>query len=336
MFTFQRNALLAVPAAFVLPLAVEASALSVDDTAQTAARAPLVRYGTETIEGLEIFYREAGTPGAPQLVLLHGFPTSSHMFRDLIPQLADDFHIIAPDYPGYGLSSMPGVDEFEYSFANIASVMDELLVKRGFERYTLYLMDYGAPIGFRIAEAHPERVAGFVIQNGNAYDEGLREFWEPIKKFWESGSVEDGDALRGLLTLGATKWQYQHGTRHPESVSPDNWLVVQPLLDRPGNQEIQIAMFYDYRTNVTLYPRWQRYFREHQPPTLIMWGTGDTIFPAEGAHPYLRDLPEAELHLLDTGHFALEEDGARIAERIRAFHLGSGVVEAGLSKESRK
>ncbi len=279
----------------------------------------LVTYGTETIEGLDIFYREAGRPDAPQIVLLHGFPTSSHMFRNVIPLLAEDFHVIAPDYPGYGLSSMPGVEEFEYSFAHVASIVDELLERRGFDRYALYLMDYGAPIGYRIAESHPERVTALIVQNGNAYDEGLLEFWDPIKQYWESGSREDGDALRGLLTLDATKWQYQHGTRNPESISPDNWLVVQPLLDRPGNQEIQLAMFYDYRTNVPLYPRWQRYFRTYLPPTLIVWGENDPIFPAEGAHPYLRDLPDAELHLLNTGHFALEEDGPRVVGLIREF-----------------
>jgi pimeloyl-ACP methyl ester carboxylesterase len=283
------------------------------------ADADRVRYGTETIESVDVFYREAGRRGDPQLVLLHGFPTSSHMFRDLIPQLAEDFHVIAPDYPGYGLSSMPAVDEFEYTFAKLASVVDTLLERRGFDRYALYLMDYGAPVGYRIAEAHPERVTGLIVQNGNAYDEGLREFWDPIKKYWSSGADEDRDALRGLLTLDATKWQYQHGTRQPASISPDNWLVVQPLLDRPGNQDIQLALFYDYRTNVPLYPRWQRYFREHQPPTLIVWGEHDPIFPAEGAHPYLRDLPDAELHLLDTGHFALEEDGERVADLIRTF-----------------
>jgi len=282
---------------------------------------PLVEYGTHTIEDLEIFYREAGHPDAPQIVLLHGFPTSSHMFRDLIPRLAEDFHVIAPDYPGYGLSSAPSVDEFDYTFDNIASIVDTLLEREGFDRYALYLMDYGAPVGYRIAVEHPERVTGLVVQNGNAYEEGLREFWEPIKAYWKSGSDDDRNALRGLLSLGATRWQFQDGTRRPESISPDNWLVVQPLLDRPGNQEIQLDMFYDYRTNVPLYPSWQAYFREHQPPTLILWGEHDPIFPAEGAHPYLRDLPDAELHLLDTGHFALEEDGARMARMMREFLL---------------
>ncbi len=283
--------------------------------------APAVTYGTVPVQGLDIFYREAGNPGAPQIVLLHGFPTSSHMFRDLIPKLAKDFHVIAPDYPGYGLSSAPSTKEFDYTFANIASIVDKVIEQRGFERYSLYLMDYGAPIGFRIAEAHPERVTGLVIQNGNAYDEGLREFWDPIKAYWKTGGTVEREALRGLLSLGATKWQFQDGTRHPERISPDNWLVVQPLLERPGNADIQLDMFYDYRTNVALYPRWQEYLRKHQPPTLLLWGKNDQIFPAEGAHPYKRDLPKAELHLLDTGHFALEEDGDRMASRMKEFLL---------------
>ena len=292
-------------------------------SAPSPSVAPSIRYGTESVEGLDIFYREAGDADAPQLVLLHGFPTSSHMFRDLIPKLAQDFHVIAPDYPGYGLSSAPSVDDFEYSFDHFAAIVDTVLERRGFDNYALYVMDYGAPVGFRIAEAHPERVTGLIVQNGNAYDEGLREFWDPIKTFWKSGADKDRDALRGLLTLDATKWQFQHGTRHPEYINPDNWLVIQPLLDRPGNDAIQLAMFYDYRTNVPLYPRWQAYFREHQPATLILWGKNDPIFPAEGAHPYLRDLPKAELHLLDTGHFALEEDGDKMTALIRRFLLSN-------------
>ncbi|MFT7542444.1 MAG: pimeloyl-ACP methyl ester carboxylesterase/nicotinamidase-related amidase [Gammaproteobacteria bacterium] len=279
-------------------------------------------YGSESIQGLDIHFHEAGRIGSPQIVLLHGFPTSSHMFRNLIPELAKDFHVIAPDYPGYGQSSAPSNKDFDYTFANIAGIVDTLLERRGFDRYALYLMDYGAPIAFRIAEKHPERVTGLIVQNGNAYDEGLREFWDPIKAYWGSNSEEDRDALRGLLTLGATKWQYQDGTRNPESIDPANWQVVQPLLDREGNQEIQLDLFYDYRTNVVLYPRWQEYLRTNQPPTLILWGANDPIFPSEGAHPYLRDLPNAELHLLNTGHFALEEEGQQIAKRMGAFLLG--------------
>lgn len=271
------------------------------------------------VSGVDVFFREAGAKSDPQVVLLHGFPTSSHMFRNLIPELADDYHVIAPDFPGYGLSAAPSVDEFEYTFDHLSGIIDELLERRGFDSYALYLMDYGAPVGYRIAAAHPERVTALLVQNGNAYVEGLREFWDPLKKYWESESAEDADALRPFLSLEGKKWQYQHGTRHPESISPDNWMVAQPLLDRPGNQEIQLALFLDYRSNVPLYPDWQRYFREHQPPTLIVWGKNDHIFPAEGAHPYLRDLPSAELHVLDTGHFALEEDGERIAAAIRSF-----------------
>jgi len=301
--------------AYSLLLAAAAAPTTEDTTP------PLVRYGTESVGELDIFYREAGRPGAPQLVLLHGFPTSSHMFRDVLPLLAEDFHVIAPDFPGFGLSSAPGHEDYDYTFDNLAGVVDKVLEQRGFDHYALYLMDYGAPVGFRIATAHPERVTGLVVQNGNAYDEGLREFWDPIRAYWSSGEDAERDALRGLLTLDATKWQYQHGTRHPEAISPDNWLVVQPLLDRPGNSEVQLDLFYDYRTNVPLYPSWQRYFRAHQPPTLILWGQNDPIFPSEGAHPYLRDLPNAELHLLDTGHFALEEDGAWMAAQMRRFLL---------------
>lgn len=277
------------------------------------------RYATEQIEGVEIFYREAGTPGQPQLVLLHGFPTSSHMFRNLIDKVGDDFHIIAPDYPGYGLSSAPAHDEYEYTFDNLAGVVTELLERKGFDDYVLYVMDYGAPVGYRIATANPDRVSGFVVQNGNAYDEGLGEFWEPIKQYWKTGAKEDRDTLRGLLTLEATKWQFMTGVRKPEMISPDNWLVIQPLLDRPGNQEIQLDLFYDYGTNPGLYPEWQAYFREYQPPMLIVWGANDPIFPESGAHPYLRDLPNAEMHILNTGHFALEEDGELIGSLIRDF-----------------
>jgi pimeloyl-ACP methyl ester carboxylesterase len=278
-----------------------------------------IRYNTETIDGLDIFYREAGTVGQPQLVLLHGFPTSSHMFRDLIAELKDDFHIIAPDYPGYGMSSAPSVNEYDYTFDNIAEVVDTLLERKGFDDYVLYVMDYGAPVGYRIATEHPERVAGFVVQNGNAYEEGLEDFWNPIKKYWESGEDTDRNELRNLLTIDATKWQYMEGVRDESMISPDNWLVVQPLLDREGNDDIQLDLFYDYRTNVPLYPSWQQYFRDHQPPMLITWGKGDYIFPESGAHPYMRDLPNAEMHILDTGHFALEEDGHQISELIRDF-----------------
>ncbi|MGI9516067.1 MAG: alpha/beta fold hydrolase [Pirellulaceae bacterium] len=280
---------------------------------------PSVAYKTAQIEGLDIFYREAGPKDAPVILLLHGFPTSSHMFRNLIPALADRYHVIAPDYPGYGNSSMPSVDEFEYTFDHMADIVEQLTENLGVEKYSIYLMDYGAPVGFRLAVRHPERVESLIIQNGNAYDEGLREFWEPLKAYWKDRTEENETALRNLLTLEATQWQYTHGVRDVTAISPDNWNIDQRLLDRPGNQEIQLAMFYDYGSNPGRYPKWQQYFRDYQPPTLIVWGKNDHIFPAEGAHPYRRDLDNVEFNLLDTGHFALEEDGELIANHIRDF-----------------
>ncbi len=271
------------------------------------------------VDGLQIFYREAGPEDAPKLLLLHGFPTSSHMFRNLIPKLSDRFHLVAPDYPGYGNSSMPSPDEFEYSFDRLAEVIEKFTGKIGFGSYSLYLMDYGAPVGYRLAVKHPERVEALIVQNGNAYEEGLREFWDPIKAYWKDKTAANADALRKLLTIDATKWQYTDGVRNIEAISPDNWMIDQHLLDRPGNSDIQLKMFHDYGSNPPLYPKWQEYFRKYQPPTLVVWGKNDFIFPAEGAHPYKRDLKNLEFHLLDTGHFALEEDGDVIAGYIRRF-----------------
>ncbi|TFI54871.1 alpha/beta hydrolase [Mastigocladus laminosus UU774] len=279
----------------------------------------MTTFRTIAIDGLDIFYREAGSPNNPTILLLHGFPTSSHMFRHLMPALADRFHLIAPDYPGYGNSSMPSVDEFDYTFDHLTEIMEKFINAIGLKRYSLYLMDYGAPIGYRIATKYPERVEALIVQNGNAYEEGLREFWEPIKAYWNQRTPENTDKLRQLLTLDATKWQYTHGVRSPEAISPDNWNIDQPLLDRPGNNDIQLKLFYSYSTNPPLYPQWQEYFRKHQPPTLIVWGKNDYIFPAEGAYPYKKDLQTVEFHLLDTGHFALEEEGDTIADHIRKF-----------------
>ncbi|MHC4388644.1 MAG: alpha/beta fold hydrolase [Planctomycetota bacterium] len=272
---------------------------------------------TVEVDGLEVFYREAGPEGAPTIILLHGFPTSSHMFRNLIPALSDKFHLVAPDYPGFGNSSMPRVDEFEYTFDHIAEVIDSFIEKLDLSRYSLYMMDYGAPVGYRIAVKHPERVESLIVQNGNAYEEGLREFWDPIKAYWKDKTEGNADALReNLLTIEATRWQYTNGVRNPEAISPDNWFHDQYLMDRPGNKEIQLQLFYDYGSNPPLYPEWQDYFRQYQPPTLIVWGKNDYIFPEEGAHPYKRDLKNLEFCLLDTGHFALEEDGESIATHI--------------------
>lgn len=271
------------------------------------------------IDGVEIAYREAGNPNKPAVLLLHGFPTSSQMFRNLMPELASRYHVLAPDYPGYGDSAMPSREAFEYSFANFANVVDKFASQKGVSSYALYLMDYGAPVGYRLFAKHPERVTGFIIQNGNAYEEGLRDFWDPIKAYWAEGSQKNRDALRGLLTLGATKWQYTHGVGDVTKISPDTWHTDQYLLDREGNQEIQLDMFASYATNVAQYSKWQDLFRQHQPPALIVWGKNDIIFPAEGAHPYRRDLRNLEFHLLDTGHFALEEYGDFIANEMLDF-----------------
>lgn len=288
--------------------------------AEADAPASQVMHRTVKIDGLDIFYREAGPRNAPAILLLHGFPTSSHMFRNLIPALADKYHVVAPDYPGFGNSSAPSAKEFDYTFDNLANLIEKFTERAGLKKYSIYLMDYGAPIGFRLAVNHPERVQALIVQNGNAYDEGLdNEFWEPIKAYWKDRTDAQGHGLRSLLTLHATKWQYTHGVRNVETISPDTWGHVQPLLDRPGNQEIQLALFYSYGSNPPIYPKWQKYLREHQPPTLIVWGQNDAIFPAAGAHPYQRDLKNVELHLLDTGHFALEEDGAQIATLMRNF-----------------
>ncbi|HEY9604155.1 MAG TPA: alpha/beta hydrolase [Allocoleopsis sp.] len=279
----------------------------------------MTTYRTVSIDGLEIFYREAGSRDNPTILLLHGFPTSSHMFRNLIPALADRFHLVAPDYPGYGNSSMPTVDEFDYTFDRLAEIMEKFIAAIDLKKYSLYVMDYGAPIGYRIAAKYPERVQALIVQNGNAYEEGLREFWEPIKAYWQERSPENAEKLKYLFTLEATKWQYTNGVRNLEAISPDTWTIDQHFLDRPGNEEIQLALFYSYGTNPPLYPQWQEYFRQYQPPTLIVWGKNDYIFPAEGAYPYQRDLKDVEFHLLDTGHFALEEEGDAIANYIGQF-----------------
>jgi pimeloyl-ACP methyl ester carboxylesterase len=278
-----------------------------------------VLHKTANIKGLDIFYREAGSPTNPTLLLLHGFPTSSQMFRNLIPQLADRYHLVAPDYPGFGNSSAPPVDKFNYTFDHLAEVVDEFAQTLKLERYSLYVQDYGAPVGYRIAVKHPERVQALIVQNGNAYEEGLREFWIPIKKYWKDRSAQNAEPLRKLLTYESTRWQYTNGVRNVECISPDAWTADQYLLDRPGADEIQLQLFYDYSSNPPLYPTWQAYFRKYQPPTLVVWGKNDSIFPAEGAEPYKRDLKNLEFHLLDTGHFALEEDGDSIARYIGDF-----------------
>jgi pimeloyl-ACP methyl ester carboxylesterase len=291
-------------------------------TNSVSAQQPVrVFHKTVKVGDLDIFYREAGPKGAPTLLLLHGFPTSSQMFRNLIPALADQYHVVAPDYPGFGHSSMPSRDKFPYTFDNLAKVMDEFTAKVELTKYALYVQDYGAPVGYRLAVKHPERITAIVVQNGNAYDEGLdNDFWKPLKAYWkEPRSKEKRDALRKFLTYEATRWQYTHGVKDPELVSPDGAAHDQFLLDRKGNDEIQLDLFLSYGSNPPLYPAWQAYFRTHQPPVLIAWGKNDQIFPAAGAEPYKRDLKKLEYHLFDAGHFALETNGDEIAKLMRDF-----------------
>ena len=302
-----------------LPAAFPPAALGQAQQSAVRADSAVTRHRTTTVDGIDIFYREAGRADAPAVLLLHGFPTSSHMFRNLIPALADRYHVIAPDYPGFGQSGTPDRKEFQYSFARFAELMDGLLNQLGVKRYALYVQDYGAPVGYRLALRHPERVSALVVQNGNAYEEGLKEFWNPIKAYWADGSHVHREALRAGLTLAATKSQYLDGVRDPSRIAPDTWVHDQALLDRPGIDEIMLDLFKDYGTNVALYPQFQNFFRTRRPPTLIVWGQNDVIFPADGARPYLRDLPDAEFHLLDTGHFALEDKGDEIAKLMHDF-----------------
>ncbi|MEG3086907.1 alpha/beta hydrolase [Sphingomonas sp. PB4P5] len=277
------------------------------------AKPPVIHHRTVNIDGVDIFYREAGPADGPVVLLLHGFPTSSHMFRRLLPALADRYRVIAPDYPGFGESAAPDHKSFKYGFGHYADLMDALMVKLRADRYALYLMDYGAPVGYRLALKHPQRVSALIIQNGNAYEEGLKAFWDPIKAYWANPTDANREAIGSLVTRKTTNFQYTDGVSDVSRIDPDNVGHDQPLLDRPGNRDIQLDLFLDYGTNVPLYPAFQDFFRKYQPPTIIVWGKNDKIFPADGAYPYKRDLPKAEFHLLDSGHFVLE-DQFEIAE----------------------
>ena len=288
---------------------------------ETLVETTEIAYRTVKVGELEIFYREAGPKDAPTLLLLHGFPSSSHMFRNLIPLLAGEFHLVAPDFPGYGQSSAPPVDKFEYTCGRLTEVIEEFTEKLGLTSYALYLSDIGSSIGYRLAVKHPERVTAMVIQNGEAYLEGIdKEFFKPLKAYWKERTEANAKPLRDwLLTLEGTKWHYLHGVRNEQSISPDSWVIDQALQDRPGNKEIQLSILYDTKTNLELYSTWQEYFRQYQPPALVVWGKNDGIFTVEGAQLYKRDLKNIEFHLLDTGHFALEEDLDQIAPLMRAF-----------------
>jgi pimeloyl-ACP methyl ester carboxylesterase len=278
-----------------------------------------VRYNTADADGLKVFYREAGNTAAPKLLLLHGFPSASHMFRDLIPLLADRFHLVAPDLPGFGRSDMPPRDDFSYTFDNVARIVERFTEVIGFDHFAVYVFDYGAPTGFRLAVKHPERIKAIISQNGNAYAEGLSEGWNPIRAYWQDPSQANRDALRAFLKPETTMWQYTHGVSDPTSVSPDGYSLDNYYLSRPRADEVQLDLFGDYKSNVELYPVFQNYFRTQKPPFLAVWGKNDPFFLPPGAEAFRRDIPDAVIRFFDTGHFALETHASDIAANIREF-----------------
>jgi pimeloyl-ACP methyl ester carboxylesterase len=278
-----------------------------------------IHYRSADVDGFKVFYREAGTAGQPKLLLLHGFPSSSHMFRDLIPLLADRYHIVAPDLPGFGQSDMPPRSQFSYTFENIAKVIDRFTEVVGFDRFAVYIFDYGAPTGLRIALKHPERVTAIISQNGNAYVEGLSEGWNPIRAYWKNPTLANRKELRAFLAPATTRWQYTHGVQDESAVSPDGIALDNWYLAREDADEVQLDLFGDYQSNVALYPQFQAYFRQHRPRFLAVWGKNDPFFLPAGAEAYKRDLPDAQLHFFDTGHFALETHSKEIAAKIREF-----------------
>jgi len=305
----------------LLPGLLLVAHLCAADAGAQSPDASAPRFRNAKVDSLTVFYREAGPSNAPVVLLLHGFPASSFMYRNLMANLANKFRVIAPDYPGFGYSSAPTTHEFVYSFDRLAEAVEKFTEQLGLRKYAIYMQDFGGPVGFRLASKHPERVSALVVQNANAYEEGLPDsFWTPAKTLWKDPSSSNFSRLRdAALSESALEWNYTHGVSDPSRISPDSWVLQRALLERPGNKDAMMALLYDYRTNPGLYPTWQDYFRKHQPPTLIVWGKNDVIFPPVGAHSYLRDLPEAELHLLNTGHFALEDRHQEIAKLMHDF-----------------
>jgi pimeloyl-ACP methyl ester carboxylesterase len=279
----------------------------------------MTKYQTIQVDGINVFYREAGNVASPTILLLHGFPTSSHMFRNLIPKLADNFHVVAPDLPGFGFSDSLPRDKFKYTFENLARVIGAFTEKLGLKRFAIYVFDYGAPVGLRLALMHPERISAIISQNGNAYEEGLSEGWNPIQKYWKEPNAANRAALRDFLKPDATKWQYTHGVADVSLIAPESYTLDSALLARPGNDEIQLDLFLDYASNVALYPKFQAFFREQHPPLLAVWGQNDPFFLPTGAKAFARDNPKAKVHFFDTGHFALETHAAEIANTVREF-----------------
>jgi len=290
----------------------------------------MTHYRTIEIDGTSIFYREAGDPERPTLLLLHGFPASSFMYRELIERLSDQFHLVAPDYPGFGHSDAPSNTEFSYTFDHFTDLVEKFTDRLGLDRYALYLQDFGGPVGFRLASRRPERVTFLVVQNANAYEEGLPDsFWGAVRELWNDPSAANRAKIaQAAMSAEALEWNYTHGVGDPARINPDSWLLQETLLARPGNQDAMVDLLYDYRTNPPLYPQWQEYFRTHQPPTLVVWGRNDVIFPESGAVPFKNELRHLDFNLLDTGHFALEDHNAEIAAHIKRFALTSSGSEA--------
>ena len=301
--------------------------------AKSQPQVPITSMRRVVADGIQIFYREAGDAGAPVLLLLHGFPTSSFMFRDLISRLADEYRVIAPDLPGFGFTEVPAKRNYTYSFDALAGTIASFTEAVGLSRYAIYIFDYGAPTGLRLATRHPERVTAIVSQNGNAYEEGLGDAWGPIRKYWSEPTEENRDVLRqNILTLETTRWQYTHGVANPETVAPEGYTLDAALMERPGNKEIQLDLFLDYASNVKLYPTFQEYFRKSKPPLLAIWGKSDPFFIPAGAEAFRKDIPNAQVRFLDTGHFALETHAVEIAAAIKEF-LGTSSLPSKREKE---
>jgi pimeloyl-ACP methyl ester carboxylesterase len=309
----------------------QASSAQTSKTAEALSElsVPVTTINKVEADGIRVFYRAAGDPNAPVVLLLHGFPTSSFMFRDLIPRLANDYRIIAPDLPGFGFTEVPAERKYTYSFDTLAGTLDAFTEELGIMRYALYVFDYGAPTGLRLAMAHPERVTAIVSQNGNAYEEGLGDAWGPIRKYWAMPTAENREVLRqNVLTLEGTRWQYTHGVANPESVAPESYILDNTLMERSGNKEIQLDLFLDYASNVKLYPKFQDYFRKSKPPLLAIWGKNDPFFVPAGAEAFRKDLPNARIHLLDTGHFAIETHVVEIAAAMKEFFKANRILPA--------
>lgn len=291
-----------------------------------SATPPVTYVNRVEADGVQLFYRSAGEPTAPVLLLLHGFPTSSFMFRELIPRLADQYRVIAPDLPGFGFTQVPGERKYTYSFDSLAHTLEAFTDALNITRYAIYVFDYGAPTGFRLAMKHPERVTAIISQNGNAYEEGLGDAWGPIRTYWSQPTAENREVLRqNILTLEATRWQYIHGVTNPDAVAPEGYTLDTALLERPGNKEIQLDLFLNYASNVALYPKFQEYFRTAKPPLLAIWGKHDPFFLPAGAEAYKKDVPQASVQFLDTGHFATETHSVEIAAAIKQFFVSNGL-----------